>query len=305
MASVEHGGATSASFARSRRLSPSSFPPVDQHIVRPEVTRDEVIRGRKVVAMPALFPHAKAQGQLAFLIAPHVRPGYVMPTELLTRAALASDFATDVCVCREGIDPKTGSRYIEELSFEVVNEQKLRDISDKAEDLIRRGVRRVFGIFVKTGEVCEWSNDVQKFVPLNPDGALEDELFVRPIAVKALLDHAASEVEVAKALITKKNSVIVKLEQQAEKRGHKKGLDEGHKKGLDEGHKKGLDEGHKKGLDEGQLRGRRIALIELLAERFGDVPPAFRVRIEGATIDQVRAWMQRLFSASSLDDVFA
>ena len=290
---------THASVRIERRCkpAPAPFPPVDEHLVVPEVTRDEVIRGRKVVAMPALFPHAKAQGQLAFLIAPHVRPGYVMPTELLTRAALASDFATDVCVCREGIDPKTGSRYIEELSFEVVNEQKLRDISDKAEDLIRRGVRRVFGIFVKTGEVCEWSNDVQKFVPLNPDGALEDELFVRPIAVKALLDHAASEVEVAKALITKKNSVIVKLEQQAEKRGHKKGLDEGHKKGL--------DEGHKKGLDEGQLRGRRIALIELLAERFGDVPPAFRVRIEGATIDQVRAWMQRLFSASSLDDVFA
>ena len=32
---------------------PSPFPPVDEHWVDPEVTRDEIIGGRRVVAMPA------------------------------------------------------------------------------------------------------------------------------------------------------------------------------------------------------------------------------------------------------------
>jgi len=30
------------------------FPPLDEHLVAPEVTRDEVIGGRRVVSMPAL-----------------------------------------------------------------------------------------------------------------------------------------------------------------------------------------------------------------------------------------------------------
>jgi hypothetical protein len=33
---------------------PRSNPPLDQHLVVPEVTRDEMIRGRNVVAQPAL-----------------------------------------------------------------------------------------------------------------------------------------------------------------------------------------------------------------------------------------------------------
>ena len=292
---------------RRSKPAPAPFPPVDEHLVVPEVTRDEVIRGRKVVAMAALFPHAKAQGQLAFLIAPHVRPGYSMPTELLTRASHASDFATDVCVCRDGIDPTTGSRYLEELSFEVVNEQKPGDISDKAEDLIGRGVRRVFGIFVKTGQACEWSNDTQKFVPLDPTGVLDDELFVRPIAVKALIDHAASEVEVAKALITKKNPEIVKLKHNAEQHGHKKGFDEGHKKGLDEGHKeghkKGLDEGHKKGLDEG-LDVARNMFRQLLRQRFGELSVATERRLEVATAKELERFTAQIFSVASIDELF-
>ena len=34
------------------------FPPIDEHLVVPELTRDEMIGGRRVVAMPAQLPHA-------------------------------------------------------------------------------------------------------------------------------------------------------------------------------------------------------------------------------------------------------
>lgn len=269
--------------ARTELRSP--FPPVDEHLVKPEVTYDEIIRGRKVTAMTALHPHAEAQNQLAFLIAPHVKPGYRSLTELLTRAAVASDFGTDVCVCRDGIDPATGSRYLEEISFEVVNEQTMRDVTEKAEDLIHRGVRRVFGIFVKTGEVCEWSKAANKFVPMNKDGFIEDPLFVRPIAVKALVDFALCEDEVARALNVKNNAAIVALKQ------HERKL--------------GVDEGRKLGVDEGRLQERRDTLIDLLVERFGDVPTEVLARIHAADIAQLRGWSKKLFTVTSMDGVFA
>ena len=259
---------------------PTPFPPVDEHIVQPEVTYDEIIRGRKVTALTALHPHAEAQNTLAFLIAPHVKPGYRALTELLTRASANSDFGTDVCVCREGTDPETGSRYLEEISFEVVNEQRMRDITEKAEDLVHRGVRRVFAIFVKKGEAREWSRTEGKFVPLNENGMIEDSLFIRPIAVKALIDFALSEDEVARALIVKGNAAIEAFKQEV----HKLGV--------------------KLGVDEGQLKGRRETLIEQLGDRFGHVPAQIEARVRIANPAQLRAWSKNLLFAASLEDVF-
>ena len=229
-----------------RRSKPSpSFPSVDDHIVQPEVSRVEIIDGREVIDVGSLPPHADAQSLTNFLLAAHVLSAYVVATELLTRSAVESDFATDVCVRKRGIAPATGARYLEELSFEIVNEQSMSDVTAKAKNLARRGVRRIFAIFVKTDRICEWSTTKQEFVALDMAAMFDDHVFIRPIAVKALVDStlAEAENEVAKALIAKKNPEIVKFQRNAEKHGHKKGLDEGHKKGLDEGHKKGLGQG--------------------------------------------------------------
>ena len=70
-------------------------------------------------------------------------------TDLLTRLSEGSHFATDTCVRRAGIDPRTGVRHLEELAFEVVHEQSTKDITERAEELSARGVRRVVAIFVK------------------------------------------------------------------------------------------------------------------------------------------------------------
>ncbi len=219
-----------------------------------------------------------------------------MATELLTHVLEGSDFAMDVCVRKDGIDPETGSRYLEELGFEVINEQRMRDITEKAEDLTKRGVRRVIGIFLKKGQVCEWSKAEGKFVAMNQDAMFEDPMLVRPIAVRALIDKAFGEDEVARALITKGTASIVSLRQDAEQKGLEKGLDEGHKKGL--------DEGHKKGLDEGQANERRVVLLELLGERFGNLPAAVEERIGAANIAQLRLWSKKVLAVGSLDEVF-
>ncbi len=270
---------------------PSPFPRVDDHIVQPEVSRDQVICGRKVVAMPANPPHADTQVQVDFVIMPHVREGYVASADLLTRVSDKSNFATDVGIRKEGIDPKTDARYLEELSFEIVNEQSLSDVTDKARELMKRGVRRVFAIFVKTGEISEWSKTKNEFVALPKDSVVEDPLFIRPLAAQALIDRALASAEVVRALDQQGNPEIAKIEQ----RGHEEGVKEGHKKGLDEGHKKGLDEA---------LGMSRNMLVRWARMRFGELPASILNRIHSADAQALTAWADKIEQAPSLNDVF-
>lgn len=274
----------------------SDFPSIVDHLVKPEVSRVELVRGREVDVSGAEPPHADAQARLAFLVLAHVITGFVVSTELLTRMARGSDFATDVCVRKDGIDPSTNTRYLEEVAFEIVNEQKRRNVTDKAEDMVRRGVRRAFAIFVKTGEVCEWSAPKRKFLPIGPDALLADRVFVRPIPVQALLDQAVGEAEVALALIAKRNPAIVKREQDVEKQGRKKGIVEGRQKGIVEGRKAGLAEG----LDVG-----RELMLSMISMRFGAVPSPLRQRILAADAQKLQLWGRRLMTSGSLEDVFA
>lgn len=249
------------------------FPNVDQHLVVPEVSQFEQLDGRKVENVGSLPPHADAQALTGFLLAAHVLRAYVVATELLTRSSVDSDFATDVCIRKRGIDPETKTRYLEELSFEIVNEQSLTDVTAKAKNLAQRGVRRVFAIFVKSGDIREWSRDTEEFVDLDKNGLFDDAVFIRPIAVHALVDStlAEAENEVAKALIAKQNPEIAKVQHEAEQ----------------------------KGLDVG-----RNMLRSLVKQRFGALPGTLERQIAAATPEQLQDWTARLFNAGSLDQLF-
>ena len=217
------------------RLPPAvERPRVDERLVEPE-SREQLVRGRRVVAMPANPEHADRHFELDYVIRAHVKDGYVGSTDLLTRSAVTSDFATDTCVRRQGKDPQTGARYLEELAFEVVNEQSLRDVTEQAEDLVARGVRRVVAIFVKKGEVCEWSTKRGKWEELDPDGTFSDRTLARPLRVRDLLEAAEADNAVARALLAKDNPVLVEAKKLSEKAGESKGLAEGEKKGLRRG----------------------------------------------------------------------
>ncbi|MFT3768014.1 MAG: Uma2 family endonuclease [Minicystis sp.] len=252
----------------------STVPSLDDHVVKPEVTRDEVIRGRRVVAMPALPPHADRQHKLNYVIGAHVDPGYVGSTELLTRASAGSDFATDVSIRKAGTDPATGARYLEELSFEVVNEQTLRDVTEKAEELTARGVRRVFAVFVKTGKVSFWSPEKGAWQDLDLDATIEDRCLSRPLRVRALLDAAEADDAVARALAEKHNPVIEAL--RAER--------------FAEGKDAGFAAGKDAGRAEGVLQAKAAAILAVLAARGLAVPGALAARItscsDAATLDR-------------------
>jgi hypothetical protein len=253
---------------------------VDEHIVRPEVTRDELIRGRKVVAMPAALPHATRQFGLDSLLEPHIHPAWEGATELLTRVSQGSDFATDVCIVQKGTDPATGQRFLEEVSFEIINEQSMRDIRDKAEDLTRRGVRRIFAVFVKTGKVGEWSAKHGDFVTLAEDDVIEDRCFIKPIPVRALLDQRLARAEAVRAYDRAKEPAMLEIKAKAERNGERRGE------------------------RRGRAQGMRAMLLEQLSTRFGELPAAATARVRDSNPDQLRLWAKRVLTAPTLGEVF-
>lgn len=277
-----------------------TFPRIDDHLIEPEVSQFELIRGREVDVSGSDPPHADAQSRLSFLILAHVVTGFIVASELLTRMAEKSNFATDVCIRKEGIDPETNTRYLEEIAFEIVNTQRKRNVTEKADDMAIRGVRRVFAVFLKAGHVAEWSAEHRKFIAFEKDALIHDPAFVRPVPVQAILDQTLGEDEVAMALIAKRNPAIVKRERDVEQKSRKKGLAEGRKKGLE----KGLEKGRKQGLDTGLEVGRTL-LLGMIQMRFGEVPTLIKQKIEAADAPMLQAWGQKLLTSSSLDLVFA
>jgi hypothetical protein len=156
---------------RTREIPGVRQPSLDERLVQPG-TRDEMLRGEIIRAQPAHPPHAEQHIRLDYVVEAHVADGYIGASDMLTRAGPRSDFATDTAVRKAGIDPTTGTRYLEELAFEVVSTQSLREMTMRAEDLTERGVRRLFAIFVKRREVCEWSRTQRTFVTLSSDDAI-------------------------------------------------------------------------------------------------------------------------------------
>jgi hypothetical protein len=247
------------------------FPPIDEHVVRPE-TREEMVRGVRVYAQPALEPHADEHFRLDFVLGGHVSLGYVGSTDLITHVLHGSDFASDTCIRRRGEDPTTGGRYLEELAFEVVHEQPLKKVTERAEDWSRRGVRRVFAIFVKKGTVEEFLPSTKKWRLLDLGGVISDPCIVRALSVKGLLDAAVAESEVARALEAKDNPAILSMKAASEERGER--------------------------------REAVAAVLTVLASRGLDVPARVRAALEGSDdLAELRRWLARAVTAASADDV--
>jgi hypothetical protein len=197
-----------------------SSPAVDDHLVVPEVTRDEIIAGRRVVAFPAEAPHGDKQVDLDSLLRFHVAPGHVVSADLITRFAVDSDFASDTCVRREGIDPATGRRYLEEIAFEVVSTQSERNAAEKARVMHRSGVRRIFGVWVKgRRRVCEWLAESDGWDLLEEGSQIEDRCLGAPLPVKALLDAALVRRAAVQALEVQGDPAIQELKEAAKARG--------------------------------------------------------------------------------------
>lgn len=190
----------------------STLPAIDERLA--EAGGDyEILRGEKIRVSPSNPEHADPHFAIDAVVYAHLSPGWRGATDLLTRTDVESDFATDTCVRREGTDPRTGKRYLEELAFEIVNEQRPGDVTAKAEELTERGVRRVFAIFVKKREVREWKSGA--WALLEPDGVVDDVCFHPAVPVRALLDAAEIKAAVVHALDAQGHPAIESIRRQA------------------------------------------------------------------------------------------
>ena len=261
-----------------------SFPGVEDHLVEAEVTRDEVIGGRRVVASPAQPPHANQHVELDYLIRAYVIPGYRAAVDLLTRHDEESDFATDTCMYKDGVDPATGVRHLEELAFEVVSEQDEKDVTEKARRMHRRGVRRIFTVWVKSQRVCEWSAESRSWRVLDRGSWIEDPCLVAPLSVAALLDAAAADDAVVAALAAKDNPALRQREAAAVARGRSEGFAEG--------------------KVEGKAEGKAESILTILEARGISVSLAQRQEILSCQDgDRLGLWLRRAAIASSAGEV--
>ncbi|MCA9705837.1 MAG: Uma2 family endonuclease [Myxococcales bacterium] len=202
----------------------TTLPRVEDRLARPE-SREEYVHGQRVLAAPANAPHGDRHCQLDYVVRGNVAAGYISSTDLLTRTDEASDFATDTCVRRSGTDPRTGTRWLEELAFEVVAEQSRRDVTERAKALTARGVRRLVAVFVKQGEVCEWSAEQERWRPLDPHDVIVDPTLARPLPVRALLDASAADEAVAQGLRARHHPALAQVEAAGATRGLRKGIE--------------------------------------------------------------------------------
>ncbi len=186
----------------SRRAKRTSPPPaVDDRIVQPG-TRAEILRGELLMVPPADEPHATRHCDLAYVLRAHVAPGYAVAIDMLTRTSEDSDFAPDASVYPAARNSE-GKRQLEELAFEVAASQSIGVPSEKARELVRRGVRRVFCVLVKKGRVVEWSRETDAFGPLRAHAEIVDRCLSHALPIAALLDAAAADAAVIAALLAR------------------------------------------------------------------------------------------------------
>jgi Putative restriction endonuclease len=194
------------------------LPPIDERIVVPE-TRAEIVNGQLLWAAPADPPHATQHFDLTGLLSAHVAGGYRGAVDMLTRSSVDNDFAPDASIFPSEPDPETGARRLEELAFEVTSEQALSVPTNKARELVKRGVRRVFAILVKQRRILEWSAATDGWSPLAPDAVITDPCLVRPLSMAALFDAAERDNEVARALLAKGNPVLREVVERVRREG--------------------------------------------------------------------------------------
>jgi hypothetical protein len=249
---------------------------LDEHLVEPE-TRWEVIHGARIQASPARPPHADRHFTMDYVLGGHLAAGYVGATDLLTRWSSEDDYATDTSVRRAGLDEATGERHLEEMAFEVAYTQRRAELETRARILAERGVRRIFAVFVKEGTVEEWSREAGTWHALAPGAVIEDPCLAEPVPARALLDAAAADEAVARALVARRHPVIEEFGETRERRGE----------------------------TNGELKGRRASLRRILAQRGLEPDAQQRARIEACTdFDMLEEWLSRAITATHAGDIF-
>ena len=126
-----------------------------------------------------------------------------------------SDFASDSCVLKDGIDPATGTRYLEELAFEIVSEQTERDVSEKAVEMHQPWRAADFRLDAQEAAGLRMVLRDQSWRPVG--ASISDRCLACPLPSAALLDAAEADNAVVEALAAKGNPALQKREAAAKR----------------------------------------------------------------------------------------
>jgi hypothetical protein len=252
---------------------------VDDYMTDIDFRGEEKIGGEVFQTMGSELPHAAQNGEIDYVLRGLLSKDYCVASDLKTRFGEESDFASDSAAVHRGTDPKTGRRYLEKLAFEVVWKQTRANVTAKAPRMIRRGVKRVFAVFVRQAEVAEWSKKKKKWVNLALSSVIEDACLARPLLVGALLDAAKADAAVVQGLEAKGDPEIERIRS--------------------EGRSEGLSEGR----SEGTLSTLRAAILAVLSARGLEVQAAADTAVSScndpATLER---WLRQAATASTAAD---
>jgi hypothetical protein len=204
--------------------SPAAWPRVSDYAVEPE-SGHEMFDGEVREALPAGPKHSRQHHQVEYVIGAYIAPGYGADTDLLTRQAVPHNFASDTSIRKNGVDPETGDRYLEELAFEIKSTQSTENLEQRARIMAARGVRRIFAIPVRgdaagseiiAGPVAEWMPAEEHWRTYGDDEVITDPCLFEPLSVRALLDAVEADDAVARALLHKGNPFLVRHTEEAQ-----------------------------------------------------------------------------------------
>jgi hypothetical protein len=228
-ASRYHGG------MRAPERSPAPLPRVSDYAVEPE-SGQEMLDAQVREALPAGPKHARQHNQVDYVLRAYTAPEYGADTDLLTRQAVPHNFASDTSIRKDGINPETGDRYLEELAFEIKSTQSTEDLEQRARIMAARGVRRIFAIPVRgddaaseiiAGPLAEWLPAEERWRTYRDDEVIADPCLFEPLPVRALLDAVEADDAVAQALLDKGNRVLVRHTEKVRDEGRREGRKEG------------------------------------------------------------------------------
>ncbi len=232
----------------------------------------EIIDGRLVVVPPSGEPHGNRQIAVGALITAHLASGWRAATEMLTRVAHDSDFAADVAIYREG-KTTDGARHVEEIAIEIKSSQSWSDLRRRAELLTRAGVRILLVVDVVKQRAHRWNTTTERFDDLDPDTVIDDEAFVTPVPVRAMLDEA---------LVDAAN------------------LDAMRAKGLPE-----LERSIDAARDAGLAKGKAESVVSVVAARRLDISDAQREQILSCMdIGRLDQWLTAAVTVGSVAELF-
>jgi hypothetical protein len=265
--------------------SHSTWPRVSDYVVEPE-TDIELFQGQIREVLHAGPLHSQQLNQVSFVLGACVAPGHGVDIDLLTRQDAENNFSSDLCIRKDGIDPDTDDRYLEELAFEIKSTQDPDELEQRTRIMARRGVRRIFAIPVRghpagidrvAGPVAEWMPAEERWRTHGDDEVITDPCLFEPVPVRALLDAAEADDAVARALLHKGNPVLLDY----------------------------LDTRYRASVMEGQQKAAREHIYLLMNARGMTIDAAARARIAACSdLAVLERWVVRAVQMASASELF-